>query len=141
MPGETILVVDDAPLNLKLTDILLRREGYMVVTASDAEEALAILTSLDPDLILIDIKLPGMDGLELTRRLRRNTKTRDIILVALTACAMKGDDEKAFEAGCDGYITKPVDTVDLVARIRGYLEHTPPERRAQVATAPGCAGT
>jgi two-component system cell cycle response regulator DivK len=111
MPGETILVVDDAPINLKLTDILLRKEGYRVITSSDAEQALAILTSLHPDLILIDIQLPGMDGLELTRRLKLNNGTRDIVVVALTACAMKGDDQRAFEAGCDGYITKPIDTI------------------------------
>ena len=90
MPQETILIVDDAPLNLKLADILLRKEGYKVVTAPDAEQALAILNSLHPDLILIDIKLPGMNGLELTRRLKQNSETRDIVLVALTACALVG---------------------------------------------------
>jgi CheY-like chemotaxis protein len=141
MPGETILVVDDAPLNLKLTDILLRKEGYRVVTATDAEQALAILNSLHPDLILVDIQLPGMDGLELSRRLKRNNKTRDIVLVALTACAMKGDDQRAFEAGCDGYITKPVDTVALGSRIREYLENRPPGGSAPIATAPDCGGT
>jgi CheY-like chemotaxis protein len=141
MAGETILVVDDAPLNLKLTDIILRKEGYRVVTASDAEQALAILNSLHPDLILIDIQLPGMDGLELSRRLKGNTRTRDIVLVALTACAMKGDDQRAFEAGCDGYITKPVNTVALGSRIRWHLEQRPPGLTAGVATAPDCGGT
>src|SRR5262249_22062379 len=99
MQRETILVVDDAPINLKLTDIVLRKEGYRVITATDAEQALALLSSIRPDLILIDIQLPGMDGLELTRRLRQDSQTRDMVLVALTACAMKGDDLKAFEAG------------------------------------------
>ena len=141
MARETIMVVDDAPINLKLTDILLRKEGYRVVTAGDAEQALAILNSLHPDLILIDIQLPGMDGLELTRRLKRNSGTRDIAVVALTACAMKGDDQKAFDAGCDGYITKPIDTMSLGSRIRGYLEHRARGGSAQAATAPGCAGT
>jgi CheY-like chemotaxis protein len=141
MPGETILVVDDSPLNLKLTDILLRKEGYRVVTASDAEQALAILNSLHPDLILIDIRLPGMDGLELTRRLKRNTRTEDIVLVALTACAMKGDDQRAFEAGCDGYITKPIDTAILASQIRGYLDHKAPAGPARMATAQDCGGT
>ena len=83
MAGETILVVDDAALNLKLTNILLRKEGYQVITATDAEQALAILVSLRPDLILIDIQLPGMDGLELTRRLKQDSGTRDIVVVAL----------------------------------------------------------
>ncbi|HEV3200501.1 MAG TPA: response regulator [Bryobacteraceae bacterium] len=141
MPGETILVVDDAPLNLKLTDILLRKEGYRVVTASDAEQALAILNSLHPDLILIDIQLPGMDGLELSRRLKRNSRTRDIVLVALTACAMKGDDLRAYDAGCDGYITKPVDTARLAAQIRDYLAQRPAATSARVATAQDCGGT
>jgi CheY-like chemotaxis protein len=141
MPGETILVVDDAPINLKLTDILLRKEGYRVVTACDAEQALGILSSLHPDLILIDIQLPGMDGLELTRLLRRNNGTCDIVLVALTACAMKGDDQKAFEAGCDGYITKPIDTMSLGSQIRGYLQHRSRGRSVQAATAQDCAGT
>jgi CheY-like chemotaxis protein len=140
MARETILVVDDAPINLKLTDIILRREGYKVVTAADAEQALAILNALQPDLILIDIQLPGMDGLELTRRLRRSARTRDIVLVALTACAMKGDDQKAFEAGCDGYITKPIDTMSLGSQIRAYLEHRSTCGSAREATAQGCVG-
>ena len=141
MATETILIVDDVPLHLKLTGILLRREGYTVVTAADAEQALAILNTLHPDLMLIDIQLPGMDGLELTRRLRQNAGTRDIVLVAYTACAMKGDDQRAFDAGCDGYITKPIDTMSLGSRIRGYLEHCPRAAPAGAATAPGCGGT
>jgi CheY-like chemotaxis protein len=84
--------------------------------------------------------LPGMNGLELARRLKQNAQTRDIVLVALTACAMKGDDEKAFQAGCDGYITKPIDTMSLGSRIRGYLENRSP--RVRVATSPlDCAET
>ncbi|HLK64983.1 MAG TPA: response regulator [Bryobacteraceae bacterium] len=142
MPRETILIVDDAPINLKLTDILLRKEGFQVLTATDAEQALAMLGSNRPDLILIDIQLPGMDGLELTRQLKQNRETRDIVLVALTACAMKGDAEKAFEAGCDGYITKPIDTMSLGARIRGYLAQGPSRRSAGMTrTSPGCAGS
>jgi CheY-like chemotaxis protein len=141
MAGETILVVDDAPINLKLTGILLRKEGFRVVTAPDAEQALASLDSIHPDLILVDIQLPGMDGLELTRRLRRNPQTRDIVLVALTACAMKGDDQKAFDAGCDGYITKPIDTMSLGSLIRGYLERGAVRGLIQAATAQDFGGT
>jgi CheY-like chemotaxis protein len=128
MANETILIVDDAPVNLKLTDILLRKEGYTVHATGDAEQALGLLRTLHPDLMLVDIQLPGMNGLELTRRIKRDSSTRDIVVVALTACAMKGDDERAFRAGCDGYITKPIETSSLAKRVREYLENrsTPP---------------
>ncbi len=122
MPGESVLIVDDTPVNLKLTRILLLNEGYKVLTAGTAEEALDLLRSCHPDLVLADIQLPGIDGLELTRRIKGDANTRDIIVVALTAFAMKGDEEKAIEAGCDGYITKPIDTRALGARIRTYLD-------------------
>jgi CheY-like chemotaxis protein len=122
MPSEAILVVDDAPVNLKLTGILLRKEGYDVHSAVDAEQALDLLETFHPDLMLVDIQLPGMDGLELTRRIKRDDRTRDIVVVALTACAMKGDDEKAFRAGCQGYITKPIETGTLAGRVREYLD-------------------
>jgi two-component system cell cycle response regulator DivK len=123
MANETILVVDDAPVSLKLTDILLRKEGYKVHATTDAEQALAILTSLHPDMMLVDIQLPGMNGLELTRKVKQDSRTRDIVVVALTACAMKGDDDVAFRAGCDGYITKPIETLTLANKVREYLEH------------------
>lgn len=110
MAGETILIVDDNPINLKLAKVLLVNEGYEVKTAPDAEEALKIIGISKPRMILMDIQLPGMDGLELTQRLKSSPDTKDIIILALTAYAMKGDDEKARAAGCDGYITKPIDT-------------------------------
>jgi DNA-binding response OmpR family regulator len=121
MAGEPILIVDDTPVNLKLTRILLVNEGYKVMTAASAEEALELLRSYHPQLILADIQLPGIDGLELTRRIKKNDDTRDITVVALTAFAMKGDEQKAVDAGCDGYITKPIDTRSLGARIREHL--------------------
>ena len=121
MAGEPILIVDDTPVNLKLTRILLVNEGYRVQTAASAEEALDLLRSYHPALVLADIQLPGMDGLEMTRRIKSDEHTRDVIVVALTAFAMKGDEQKALEAGCDGYITKPIDTRTLGDRIRGYL--------------------
>jgi CheY-like chemotaxis protein len=133
MANETILVVDDAPVSLKLTDILLRKEGYKVHATTDAEQALALLHSLHPDLMLVDIQLPGMNGLELTTRIKQDSRTRDILVVALTACAMKGDDDLAFKAGCDGYITKPIETLTLANKIREYLSH-----RTSAAT-PGTA--
>jgi CheY-like chemotaxis protein len=121
MAGEPILIVDDTPVNLKLTRILLVNEGYKVLTAASAEEALELLRSFHPYLILADIQLPGIDGLEFTRRVKRDPATRDIMVVALTAFAMKGDEQKAIDAGCDGYITKPIDTRSLGSRIREYL--------------------
>ena len=121
MAGEPILIVDDTPVNLKLTRILLINEGFIVQTASDAEQALEMLRTFHPALALVDIQLPGIDGLELTRRLKQDPATNDIVVVALTAFAMKGDEQKALEAGCDGYITKPIDTRTLAARLRDHL--------------------
>jgi CheY-like chemotaxis protein len=120
--GETILIVDDNAVNLKLVRVLLVKEGYQVQTAPDAEEALKSVEAVKPDLILMDIQLPGMDGLELTRLLKADPGTKDIMVVALTAYAMKGDEEKAKAAGCDGYIAKPIDTQALPGMIAGYLK-------------------
>ncbi len=138
MAAEPILIVDDTPVNLKLTRILLVSEGYEAVTAGTAEEALELLRSFHPQLILTDLQLPGMDGLELTRRIKRDPALHDIVVVALTAYAMAGDERKAFDAGCDGYITKPINTRTLGSRVRGYLENRsasppPPVRRPQPA--------
>jgi two-component system cell cycle response regulator DivK len=121
MAGEAILVVDDTPVNLKLTRIVLANEGYKIQTAASAEEALELLRGYHPALILADIQLPGMDGLEMTRRIKSDAQTSDILVVALTAFAMKGDEQKARDAGCDGYITKPIDTRTLGKRVREYL--------------------
>ena len=122
MTDELILVVDDNPLNLKLARLLLAAEGYHVRTAEDARQALAVLEVLHPRLILMDIQLPGMDGLELTRNLRANPALDDVIIVALTAYAMREDEPRALDAGCDGYIAKPMDTRSLPDMVRGYLD-------------------
>lgn len=122
MKPTRILVVDDNVTNLKLVSDLLAFEGYDVLNAIDAEEAQVILLTALPDLILMDIALPGMDGLSLTRLLKADPRTRHIRIVALTAFAMKGDDRKALDAGCDGYITKPIDTRALPARVAELLE-------------------
>lgn len=122
MRGEPILIVDDNPTNLKLARVLLTSEGYTVRVASEAEEALAVLRTFRPRLILMDLQLPGMDGLELTRRLKADPETRDILIIALTAYAMKGDDERAQAEGCDGYVTKPIDTRTLPKVIADLLE-------------------
>jgi CheY-like chemotaxis protein len=135
MAREPILIVDDTPVNLKLTRILLANEGYRVRTAASAEEALDMLRAYHPDLILADIQLPGMDGLEMTRRIKHQASTKDIVVVALTAFAMKGDEEKALAAGCDGYIVKPIDTRTLGATIRKYLEARPKTAVSEPAAA------
>lgn len=121
MSGERILIVDDNAVNLKLARVLLSAEGYEVRTAEDVDEALGLLSEFRPRLILMDIQLPGVDGLEATRRLKASPATRDIIVLALTAYVMKGDSEKALAAGCDGYIPKPIDTRALPGVIASYL--------------------
>ena len=123
MAGERILIVDDNPQNLKLARVLLSGEGYEVRTATDAEAALRELDSFVPRLILMDIQLPGMDGLALTRLLKADPTRREIVVVALTAYAMKGDEQKAFAAGCDGYIAKPIDVAVFPGLIAEYVTH------------------
>ena len=122
MPSDPLLIVDDNPQNLKLARLLLSAEGYDARTAIDAEHALAVLADFKPRLILMDIQLPGMDGLELTRRLKAKPETQKIVIVALTAYAMKGDEEKARAAGCDGYIAKPIDVRTLPHAVAQYLQ-------------------
>ncbi len=126
MAGERILVVDDNAQNLKLARVLLVGEGYDVRTAVDAERALDVIDAFAPKLILMDLQLPGMDGLELTRRLKADPKRRSIVIVALTAYAMKGDREKALAAGCDDYIAKPIDTEQLPKVLANHLAGTSP---------------
>ena len=122
-----ILVVDDNPINLKLVSDVLAFEGHTILKAVDAEEAQIVLAGTLPDLILMDIALPGMDGLTLTRKLKADERTRHVRIVALTAFAMKGDDQKALGAGCDGYITKPIDTRKFPAQVAKFLEDVPAE--------------
>jgi CheY-like chemotaxis protein len=117
LAGESLLIVDDNAANLKLARVILTSEGYEVRTAGDAEEALAAVRDHAPALILMDIQLPGMDGLELTRRLKADPKTRGIAILALTAYAMKGDEERMLTAGCDGYVAKPIDRQRLIQQI------------------------
>jgi CheY-like chemotaxis protein len=116
-----ILVVDDNPTNLKLVSDVLGFEGHEILQAVDAEAAQAIIAGPLPELILMDIALPGMDGLALTRQLKADARTRHIRIIALTAFAMKGDEQKALDAGCDGYITKPIDTRKLPQQVAERL--------------------
>jgi CheY-like chemotaxis protein len=117
-----VLIVDDHPINLKLASEVLLASDYGVVSATDAEQAQKLLTSLVPDLILMDIALPGMDGLSLTKIIKKDTRLCHVPVVALTAYAMRGDELKASDAGCDGYITKPIDTRSLVEQVSALID-------------------
>jgi CheY-like chemotaxis protein len=119
--SDPILIVDDNAQNLKLARVILTREGYDVRTAIDAEEALRMLETFLPSLILMDLQLPQMDGLELTRRLKADPVRRHITIIALTAYAMKGDHERALAAGCDDYMSKPIDTDALASLVASHL--------------------
>jgi len=121
MGGDPVLIVDDNPVNLKLVRAVLAAEGYEIRTAGDGLEAMTVLAQFRPRLILMDLQLPGENGFELTRRLKADSATRDIIVVAVTAYSIPGDEEKAQLAGCSGLITKPLDTRTLPAAVKLHL--------------------
>jgi CheY-like chemotaxis protein len=116
-----ILVVDDNPTNLKLLQLVLQAEGHEVRLASGADEAEAHVARQLPDLILMDLQLPGIDGLTLTRRFKAAARTSRIPIVAVTSYAMKGDEERARSAGCDDYVSKPIDTRTLPQVVARHL--------------------
>ena len=117
----TVLVVEDNPANMTLVIFLLESVGHAVINARDAEAGLTLAREEQPDLILMDIQLPGMDGLEATALLKRDETTRAIPVIALTALAMKGDEERIRAAGCDGYIAKPLAYRDFLAAMAAQL--------------------
>ncbi len=119
--GKTILIVEDDPKSLKLFQSLLQVNGYETLEASDGRRGVELAKEKKPDLILMDVQLPRMDGLKATRALKKDEETKDIPIAALTAYAMKGDEDKIRSAGCDGYITKPIDTREFLKRITEYL--------------------
>jgi len=121
MADKKILLVEDNPVNRRLAEFLLRSQGYQVRAATNAQEAFDTIKAERPDLILMDVQLPGMDGLEATRKLKAEPTTRDIPVVAVTSYAMKGDREKALAAGCSGYITKPIDKDTFVQEVATVL--------------------
>lgn len=121
MAGERILIVEDNPLNMELAHDLLEAWGYTVYQASNAQEGIEVVRSARPDLVLMDIQLPGMDGLTATRILREDPGLTNLKIVALTAHAMKGDEQKVLEAGCNGYISKPIDTRMFPRQIAEFL--------------------
>jgi two-component system, cell cycle response regulator DivK len=120
----TILLVEDTPANMKLAAFVLTQGGYEVVCATSADEALALVRECQPALVLMDVQLPGMDGLTATRRLKADPTTRAIPVVALTAFAMRGDADRIREAGCDGYIAKPIRYQELLGEVARALGNT-----------------
>jgi two-component system cell cycle response regulator DivK len=123
----TILLVEDNAMNMKLSLFLLESADHTVLTATNAEAGLALALKECPRLILMDIQLPGMDGLQATMHLKADPRTRDIPVIALTALAMKGDEERIRAAGCDGYIAKPLDYKEFLAMINTHLARHAPE--------------
>ncbi|MDE0553671.1 MAG: response regulator [Candidatus Poribacteria bacterium] len=119
-----ILVIEDQELNRKVVRIVLQSKGYTVIEATDAVEAIASLENAIPQLILMDIALPGQSGEELARRIKGNLAWVDIPIIALTAAAMSGDKERILKAGCDDYLSKPIDIKVLVERIETHLKRT-----------------
>lgn len=120
-----VLVVDDHPMNVTIASEVLLVEGFEVDSAEDAVEAMQKIVSFRPELILMDIQLPGTDGLELTRQIKADPSLQHIVIVAFTAFAMRGDEEKMRAAGCDGYISKPIEVSRFGEQVRALLEAAP----------------
>lgn len=118
----TILVVEDNSINMKLAVLLLESAGHRVLQAGDAESGMMIARVAQPDLVLMDIQLPGIDGLTATRRLKQDSATAHIKVAALTGLAMKDDEERAYAAGCDGYISKPIIHESFIETIERLLD-------------------
>lgn len=116
-----ILIIDDNLTNLKLARLVLDDEGYDVRTASNAVQTRQILASFQPRIVLMDLQLPVTDGLALTRELRRDARFDSTWIIALTAYAMPGDEARALAAGCDGYVTKPIDTQELATTVARFM--------------------
>jgi CheY-like chemotaxis protein len=121
MKFKTILVVEDNKLNMKLVKGLIKIGKYRLLEAMDAESGIELIREKRPDLVLMDIQLPGMDGLSATKIIKEDPELKDIPIVALTSYAMQGDKEKALAAGCTGYITKPIDTRKFLETVSQYL--------------------
>ena len=122
MAGKRILVIEDHEENRRLLRDLLTSFGYELIEAVTGEDGVIAAENERPDLILMDIQLPGIDGYETTRRIKANSALNRIPVIAVTSYALSGDDIKAFAAGCDGYVTKPFDPAELLAKIQGYLD-------------------
>lgn len=122
MTAGRVLIVEDNPVNLRLAQFLLEKRGFLVRKAGSGAECLAEMNRELPDIVLMDIQLPGEDGLAVTRKIRSDSRMAGVVVVALTAHAMAGDREKILGAGCDGYIPKPVDPQNLATEVARYLQ-------------------
>jgi CheY-like chemotaxis protein len=122
MADKRILLVEDNPMNRRVAEFLLKAQGYIVYEAKDGQEAYDLAKKHLPDLILMDLQLPGVDGFATTRAIKQNASTQNIPIVALSAYAMSGDADRAIEAGCDGYITKPIDPDEFPKTVASFLE-------------------
>jgi two-component system cell cycle response regulator DivK len=120
--SKRILVIEDQEDNRQIVRDLVTASGYELIEATTGEEGLEVAAREWPDLILMDIQLPGIDGYEVTRRIKADLKLRKIPIIAVTSYALSGDDKKAFAAGCDGYVTKPFSPRLLLAKIKEYLK-------------------
>ena len=118
----TVLLVEDNPHNRKIFSGMLTHSGFNVIEAADGNAALQAVASTRPELILMDLSIPGVDGWECTRRLKADPNTRAIPIIALTAHAMRGDEERALAAGCDGYLAKPISPKKVVEEVKRYLK-------------------
>lgn len=121
MNAPRVLIVDDNPMNVTLAQVVLLAGGFMVASAAEAVGAIRQVRTFQPDLILMDMQLPGVDGLALTQQIKADAITRQIVIVAFTAFAMRGDEAKMRAAGCDGYISKPIDVTSFASQIRALL--------------------
>lgn len=119
--AKVILIVEDEPKNLKLIRDLLQVSGYITLEATDGKQGVALAKHNKPDLILMDIQMPVMDGIEATRILKTDDETKAIPIIALTSYAMKGDEEKIWESGCDGYMAKPLDVKEFLREVSKFL--------------------
>jgi CheY-like chemotaxis protein len=119
------LVIEDNPMNLELVTDVLEASGFAVLRANDAREGIGLAREQRPDLVLMDLGLPDMDGMSATRALKADPATCSIRIIALTARAMKGDEEMAFQAGCDGYLTKPIEVRTFADTVASFLSETP----------------
>lgn len=117
--------MDDVPINLRVVSAVLRQEGFRIETAADGQQALDLIPSVHPDLVLSDIQMPVMNGIELAQRIKQDKSLRHIPVIALTAFSMNIDEQQALEAGFDGYLTKPINTRTIGNSIRRYLSQRP----------------
>ena len=124
MSDKIVMVVEDNEKNRKLMRVVLKSKGYNVIEATTGEEAIDTLKKQKPDIILMDIQLPGIDGITLVKQIKADANTNDIPIIAVTAYAMKGDEQKILSCGCNGYISKPIDTHELPNIIEQYLRKT-----------------